>query len=630
MKKIEEEKRKEEEAKLRSEIILKKEKEKEEAKKRKEQEEKKLKEEEINRIREREQKRIQEEKRKERELEEEKKRLREERRKQAEEEEKRIKKQIELKREEDRKLFLEQQEKALNAFKNYSENKNLKILNNNHINKIYGEKSKELSNDKILHLLDKKINNCKIEEKLNLKITLKNPNKEYLYEAEIYDDENKLLSKTQQKSENNELTLIDNSEIIHKFTKAQSITIVIIKHINSLEKIRTEKKIYLNKIISNSNNVNQPYEEKINNFNDNELINIGVDLPKEKENDKLIELNFNTEENDYNDYNISYTIQKGEYILFKSAVCKACYIKKSDTIKLSDLEPEFEISFYNDEFEEKKIKIKTEELKNGIIENINLSNINNLKVKITSEEKKSNNFLKLLKKGLNLDLSIAIDFTGSNGDPYYEDCLHYISNGFINNYEKAIRENIKIISMYNKMDKYDVYGFGAELDGEFKALFNLNRTNDPSIQGIENIINKYKETVNNVDFSGGTFFAPIIKEINNKIKSLNYNNNFNYHILLIISDGYIHDRIETINSIIEASKFPISFIIIGVGDDVTYDMKLLNGENGKLISSNGEVLNKDNVQYVHFNDYADDLNKLTEEVLKYIPDQICDYYKDKL
>ena len=180
------------------------------------------------------------------------------------------------------------------------------------------------------------------------------------------------------------------------------------------------------------------------------------------------------------------------------------------------------------------------------------------------------------------------------------------------------------------MDKYDVYGFGAELDGEFKALFNLNRTNDPSIQGIENIINKYKETVNNVDFSGGTFFAPIIKEINNKIKSLNYNNNFNYHILLIISDGYIHDRIETINSIIEASKFPISFIIIGVGDDVTYDMKLLNGENGKLISSNGEVLNKDNVQYVHFNDYADDLNKLTEEVLKYIPDQICDYYKDKL
>ena len=59
-------------------------------------------------------------------------------------------------------------------------------------------------------------------------------------------------------------------------------------------------------------------------------------------------------------------------------------------------------------------------------------------------------------------------------------------------------------------------------------------------------------------------------------------------------------------------------------------MKRLNGENGKLISSKGEVLNKDIVQYVHFNDYAKDLNKLTEAVLKYIPDQISNYYKDKL
>ena len=59
-------------------------------------------------------------------------------------------------------------------------------------------------------------------------------------------------------------------------------------------------------------------------------------------------------------------------------------------------------------------------------------------------------------------------------------------------------------------------------------------------------------------------------------------------------------------------------------------MKKLNGERGKLISSKGETLNKDIVQYVHFNDYADDLNKLTEAVLKYIPDQISNYYNDKL
>ena len=216
-------------------------------------------------------------------------------------------------------------------------------------------------------------------------------------------------------------------------------------------------KIPFYKIISN-NNLN--YQDIIDNFDDNELINIDLDTPKE--NEKLITLNFSTEENGYNNSDIFFSIQKGDHIFFKSAVCKSSNIKKSDKIKISDLEPEFEISFYNEELEEKTIIIKTADLKNGLIEDLYFSNIDNLKIKIFSEETESNSFLKLLKEGLNLDLSIAIDFTGSNGDPIYENSLHYISNGFINNYEKTMRESIKIISMYNKDNKYNVYGFGAQ------------------------------------------------------------------------------------------------------------------------------------------------------------------------
>ena len=186
----------------------------------------------------------------------------------------------------------------------------------------------------------------------------------------------------------------------------------------------------------------------------------------------------------------------------------------------------------------------------------------------------------------------------------------------------------KILSIYNKEDKYDVYGFGADINKEFQECFNINRNDNPSIVGIENIISEYKKTVYNVEFSGGTYFAPIINTINNKLKD-NKDKNLNYQILLIISDGWIDDIDNTIDSIIESSKFPVSIIIIGIGDSVTNDMKKLNGESGKLVSSNGEVLNKDIVQYVHFNDYASDIQKLTEVVLKYIPDQISNYYKDK-
>ena len=75
-------------------------------------------------------------------------------------------------------------------------------------------------------------------------------------------------------------------------------------------------KIPFYKIISN-NNLN--YQDIIDNFDDNELINIDLDTPKE--NEKLITLNFSTEENGYNNSDIFFSIQKGDHIFFKSAVC---------------------------------------------------------------------------------------------------------------------------------------------------------------------------------------------------------------------------------------------------------------------------------------------------------------------
>ena len=285
------------------------------------------------------------------------------------------------------------------------------------------------------------------------------------------------------------------------------------------------------------------------------------------------------------------------------------------------------MSFYNDYFVEKKVKLRIDELEKGVNKDIELPNINNLKINMNLEEIKNDTFLELLLKGLNIHLSIAIDFTGSNRNASSENSLHYIQNGFVNNYEKAIREIVKIISIYNREDIHDVYGFGADINGQFQKIFNLNLTDYPCIIGLENIISEYKKVVNNcnIAFSGGTYFAPIIKEIKRKLE-INKISGFYYHILLIISDGIIDDRIETIDSIIEASKYPTSFIIIGIGNDVTSDMRTLNGEYGELISSQGEKLNRDIVQYVHFNDYANDLCKLTEEVLKYIPDQISKFY----
>ena len=151
-------------------------------------------------------------------------------------------------------------------------------------------------------------------------------------------------------------------------------------------------------------------------------------------------------------------------IIFKSALCDNLNIKKTDKIPESLLKPEFEISFYNDDFEEKKIKINY----NDLFQGVEIKEFPDFQINILPQFVKKNRLIKLIKNGLNLDLSIAIDFTGSNGCPEYPTCLHYINHGFINNYEKAIRENYKIISTLNEKDKYDIYGFGAEINGIFE------------------------------------------------------------------------------------------------------------------------------------------------------------------
>ena len=412
----------------------------------------------------------------------------------------------------------------------------------------------------------------------------------------------------------------------YNFTKATSITMVLIKYVDNNEVTRTKKVIPLKKIFHPEK---KEYEEKIDNFTDDELLNIDYDEPKEKEDEKYIQLSFNIKNDKGKDNimnsNISYTIQKNDEIIFKSAFCDSSNIKKTDKIPESILKPEFEISFYNEDFEETKIKVNY----NDLFQGVEIKEFSDFNINVLPEIVKKNRLIKLIKSGLNLDLSIAIDFTGSNGFPYFPFSIHYIENGFVNNYEKAIRENYKIISTLNEKDKYDIYGFGADINGIFEKCFNLNMTDNPSIEGIENIISNYKNAVKSVDFSGGTYFAPVIDRINEVMKNIIYAD-FHYHILLIISDGLIDDIEETIDSIIESSKYPLSIIIIGVGASVNNDMKRLNGESGKLISSSGEILKKDIVQYVHYNDYADDINKLTEAVLKYIPDQVSDYYANKI
>ena len=155
------------------------------------------------------------------------------------------------------------------------------------INDIFGEKAQELTFEEEMHLLNKKINNCEIKEKIKLNIKLKNPNQSSKYEYSITDEEGNIIGKSEKTEGQKEIILCENSEMDYSFTKRKGITITIIKHINDIERITTKKTISLQKLFSSEN-----YEEKIDNFSDNELIDINYDLPEEKKDEKYICINF--------------------------------------------------------------------------------------------------------------------------------------------------------------------------------------------------------------------------------------------------------------------------------------------------------------------------------------------------
>jgi hypothetical protein len=100
-----------------------------------------------------------------------------------------------------------------------------------------------------------------------------------------------------------------------------------------------------------------------------------------------------------------------------------------------------------------------------------------------------------------------------------------------------------------------------------------------------------------------------------------------YHILLILTDGIIHDMPQTTDLIVECAKYPLSIIIVGIGNADFSNMEQLDGDEVRIRNSRGEPAVRDIVQFVQFKDFkeAGDFSMLAEEVLKEVPDQFVEY-----
>jgi E3 ubiquitin-protein ligase RGLG len=161
------------------------------------------------------------------------------------------------------------------------------------------------------------------------------------------------------------------------------------------------------------------------------------------------------------------------------------------------------------------------------------------------------------------NLILGIDFTKSNtwsGKRTFGGfCLHDTSRkGVENPYQKVMRIISRTLSGYDEDSLIPAFGFG---DVYTKAAGCFPFFPDRPCHGLNEVLDRYNAIVGEIEYSGPTNFAPVIREA---IKIVQDTKQF--HILVIIADGQVDKAADTIEAIVDASKYPLSIVCVGVGD----------------------------------------------------------------
>lgn len=173
------------------------------------------------------------------------------------------------------------------------------------------------------------------------------------------------------------------------------------------------------------------------------------------------------------------------------------------------------------------------------------------------------------------NLILGIDFTKSNEwtgkYSFNRKSLHAISN-IPNPYEQAISIIGRTLSPFDEDNLIPCFGFGdaSTHDQYVFSFYPDNRY----CHGFEEVLARYKEILPHLKLSGPTSFAPIIDAAIDIVEA----SNRQYHVLVIIADGQVTRNPDTpagrlspqeqatVNSVVVASHYPLSIILVGVGD----------------------------------------------------------------
>lgn len=180
----------------------------------------------------------------------------------------------------------------------------------------------------------------------------------------------------------------------------------------------------------------------------------------------------------------------------------------------------------------------------------------------------------LRKAGLEASrLMLGIDYTISNTDAGKRTfgglSLHYLSDdpSLMNPYQQVISTLGRTLDSFSDNKIIPTFGFGSR-DTKDQSVFSVSGRPDGLNNGVEQVLESYRVITPTIALGGPTSFAPIINRAIEIVKA-----DRAYYILVIIADGeltpdteFCNATTQSMRAVVEASKYPISIIIVGVGD----------------------------------------------------------------
>ncbi|XP_053389866.1 copine family protein 1-like, partial [Mercenaria mercenaria] len=188
----------------------------------------------------------------------------------------------------------------------------------------------------------------------------------------------------------------------------------------------------------------------------------------------------------------------------------------------------------------------------------------------------------------------GIDYTISNTYQGYKTFqgknLHSISNDFLNPYQQVICILGETLAPLNVNGVFPAYGFGDSKCKD-KTVFELKP--GEKCECFSDVLDAYNKVTPTIKLGEPTDFAPLIFTAIEIVKETN-----EYHILVIVADGQLAYDTPTKTALIEASHYPLSIIVVGVGDGPWGSMKTFDdGLKERLF---------DNFQFVNFHEVMKD------------------------